>query len=468
MTVACNQLEDRVVNGQFHLRKYLGGSERSVVFLAERVGRPPEEVAIKFIPSNQPDAELRLARWEQATALSHPHLIRLFDTGLCQLDGTDLFYVVMEYAEEDLSQILPLRPLTPAEVRDMLKPALDALAYIHSKGFVHGRFKPSNIMARGERVKISSDTISRGSESRKGFRRLSVYDAPETVNGVASTAEDVWSLGVTLIEALTQRTPGWDKTPNGIPEVPTALAPPFFDIARHCLRRDPQRRWTVSDIRGQLHPTPAEGVSPELPMPPTLPSALKPSRLLRPAHPTKSFGKQWYFPAATVALALVVLLPGLRLLTHHSTTPDVPAVGRNLHEVEMGALHKQLTGEEPKGNVTPYSEDLSDAAVVPPTAPANDGVRHEVLPAVPESAKDTIQGTVRVSVRVSVDPSGDVTDAEIDSPGPSRYFARLALEAARQWKFGPLKDNGRGEAWILRFEFMRTDTNVFSQRIEGR
>lgn len=89
-------------------------------------------------------------------------------------------------------------------------------------------------------------------------------------------------------------------------------------------------------------------------------------------------------------------------------------------------------------------------------------VADQVIPEVPESARNTIHGTVRVGVRVSVDSSGNVTEAELDSPGPSKYFARLALEAAQQWKFEPPKMEGREvlSDWLLRFQFTGQGTKV--------
>ena len=44
----------------------------------------------------------------------------------------DLLYVVMEHAEENLSEILPQRALTPSEARDMLGLVLDALSNLHA------------------------------------------------------------------------------------------------------------------------------------------------------------------------------------------------------------------------------------------------------------------------------------------------------------------------------------------------
>jgi len=45
-------------------------------------------------------------------------------------------------------------------------------------------------------------------------------------------------------------------------------------------------------------------------------------------------------------------------------------------------------------------------------------VLEEILPEVSEKARATIQGVVRVSVRVHVDPTGNVSEASLDSAGP--------------------------------------------------
>ena len=79
-----------------------------------------------------------------------------------------------------------------------------------------------------------------------------------------------------------------------------------------------------------------------------------------------------------------------------------------------------------------------------------------------EKARATIHGKVRVSVKVDVDLSGGVSEAEFDSPGPSKFFADLALQAARKWAFTPPEVNGKSVAseWRLRFEFTPKDTKV--------
>jgi len=45
----------------------------------------------------------------------------------------------------------------------------------------------------------------------------------------------------------------------------------------------------------------------------------------------------------------------------------------------------------------------------------------------------------------------------LTNPGPSKYFARLALQAAQQWKFTPPRENGQAvpSQWTILFEFTK-------------
>ena len=52
-----------VINGEYPLHRYLGGSDQSAVFLTEIPGREPAEAAIKLVPAHPTFAELLLARW---------------------------------------------------------------------------------------------------------------------------------------------------------------------------------------------------------------------------------------------------------------------------------------------------------------------------------------------------------------------------------------------------------------------
>ena len=50
-------------------------------------------------------------------------------------------------------------------------------------------------------------------------------------------------------------------------------------------------------------------------------------------------------------------------------------------------------------------------------------------------------------------------DETLENPGPSKYFARLATDAARKWRFAPA-DNQDSREWLLRFEFTHDGTTA--------
>ncbi len=278
--------EGRVVDGKFPLRQLVGGSDHSAVFLTERPGHGSQKFALKLIPADAGDADRQLVRWRAAAQLSHPHLIPIYETGRC---GLTLLYLVTEYAEEDLSQILPQRALIPGEVTDMLPPLLDALSFLHGRGFVHGRIKPSNILAVGDQLKLSADQITSVSDPNATRRRRDVYDAPETAAGIVSPAGDLWSVGATLVAALTQNVPLVAEESQGDQVLTANIPEPFRGIARECLHLDPKRRCSIADIMRRLHPA-ARSV-------PAEPEAVV---------PVQRSGKRGPMAAAALVVALLV------------------------------------------------------------------------------------------------------------------------------------------------------------------
>ena len=453
------RLEGEVVDEKFRLERQIGGGEHHGAFLTECGEENPRKAAIKLIPAGLAEPQ-QLSRWRLAAELSHPHLIRLLQMGRCRVGETEMLYVLTEYAEEDLARVLVERALTPAETREMLGPVLDALAYLHGKGFVHGHIKPANIMAVDEQLKISSDGIWRMAESTRPLGRSGVYDPPEAVGGRVSPTGDVWSLGMTLVEVLTQRVPTWDRKGQGEPVLPPSLPAEFVDVASHCLRRDPQLRWTVADVASRLRrgsPAQAEKAATKYEAPPI----------------------NWSYVIGAAALILAAVLVGphvLRKPASKSNTPfaiaEQPTVQPNQSQKnaeKKPALKETSHPAQPTGNVAPpASLGNSEAEThVHPVASAKGAVVRQVLPDVPQEASDTIRGIVRVGVRVQVDAAGGVTDASLDSPGPSKYFAGKALDASRGWKFAPPQVAGQAapSEWVLHYEFEQTGTTVHPAQV---
>src|SRR3984957_7178496 len=279
----------RVIDGRFPLLQRLGGTEWSSAHLTELDDGRAQRAAIKIFSFKSVDERATVARWDVARTLSHPHLMPLFHAGRCAVDGEDLLYVVTEYADETLSQILPDRPLSPREAREMLGPVLGALSYLHNRCLTHGHLRPTNVMVVGDEVKLSPDFGWRS-------RTRSIYDAPETGTLYVAPAADIWSLGILLVEALTQQPPAWDRSHGSVPEIPPDIPEPFFTICRECLRTDPAQRCTLAGIKARLNSSHADE--------PAVEAAVEPSVAIvhRPAKPS------YKFRAKIIAGAVVLLL----------------------------------------------------------------------------------------------------------------------------------------------------------------
>jgi len=432
--------EGRDVDGEFPLRQYLGGSDRSAVFLTERGGRETQRAAIKLVPAKAEDPEVQLSWWALAAKLSHPHLLRLFQWGRCRLDDAELLYVVTEFAEENLSQILPERPLTPAEARQMLNPVLDVLGYLHGKGFVHGRLKPTNIMAVKDQLKVSSDGLCGVGEANVSLT-ASLYTAPEIAAGAGITpSSDVWSLGATLLEALTQHPPV--ILGENDPVISDTLPAPFLEIARHCLRRTPQLRWTVAQIQEQMQPG-------------------APARLVA-ATASADQGRWRYWAAGAAGLVLLAMFAGPKVLNRRQDVQPNPSTASEPAAAQSSPASGPDSGTQRQA-ASPAKSQKSEGEQ---RGAANNGVPGEValqiMPDISHNARATIQGKIKVSIKVRADATGNVTGTRFVSRGPSRYFASKAQQAAQKWKFEPPQVNGHAapSEWLLQFEFARSGTTV--------
>jgi hypothetical protein len=418
--------ESQVINGIFPLRRFLGRSNHSVVFLTECRAQNLAHAAIKIIPADPARAESQLSRWQLAASLSHPHLIRLLEAGRCKLGGHPFLFVVTEYAEQNLAQILPHRALTVEEVREMLTPALDALAFLHRQNLVQGQLKPPNFLVVNDQLKLASDTIRAAGDTA----------------GI-DLADDMGVLGATIVEALTQTRPA-PGSPAGAPSLPATLSPGLADAVQRCLSPEPGNRPTVSELRGRIDPQPQAAAplrpAPQVPTPgvPTPPVSVQPVPAAPPAAthtpvPRRAPPPRWLVPVAAVGLVLLAVWGSSRLLRSHADSVRPNA----------NAIASQQTSAPPAAQSSVASQTATSPVV------------HEEIPAVSHGARDSIHGQIKVAVRVTVDRAGNVVAENLEVHGSSKYFARLAGDAARKWKFVPV-DNPSPREWLVQFEFSRS------------
>ncbi len=520
--------EGQPIEGKFVLGQCLASTDFNAVFLTQLPDSPGQKAVLKLVAAGSPAAEAQLGLWKRVAHLTHPNLLTIFDAGRCRLEDLTFIYAVMEYAEENLGEILPQRSLTAEEVRDVLDPALDVLVYLHGKGLVHGHLNPSNILATHDRLKLSSDSIFPVGDRRQLLRARDIYDAPEMQSAPVSPKEDVWSLGVTLVEALTQHPPVFSSEPSVDPTVPRELPDLFLVIAKHALRRDPNQRWSVAEIAARLNPAPlaaaamasSSAIAPAAQPPstadvsplsvplssePAVPMAKMPAAaaqipVSREPPPMKRGNLSLFdyllpvLLGAAVFAGLIYAIP--RIFSFHSqpsstsasVTNERPAAAKPVESRElqpapahMASAPEKIASSEAPNKMKRPVEDSSpvpapavvraDPAPAPRARTAGEvvgrgEVLNEVLPKPPQKALSTIHGTFHVIVKAQVDAAGNVVNTELNSPGPSKYFAGLAEKAARQWQFSGAEAAGHGipSVWLIRFEFSSGGVHATAQQ----
>jgi TonB family protein len=237
------------------------------------------------------------------------------------------------------------------------------------------------------------------------------------------------------------------------PVVPKSVPAPYGQIARECLRMNPAERCSMTRIKDLMR------------------QEVPPPKVIAPKEPKRKTS----FMPVLVALALVVIfiVAKFRHTSQNQSTPPAPVATTEQQPTEQKPATKQPASSAADQKPTAYSSrsgGIARSAVKNPakpvavveTSPSTQGIVKQVLPQVPFSARQTIHGKVRVKVQVSVGTNGDVSSANLVVPGPSRYFARLALESSQQWKFQPAGVDGQPAPahWLLEYRFGRSSTEV--------
>ncbi|HXS95808.1 MAG TPA: protein kinase [Candidatus Limnocylindrales bacterium] len=309
--------------GPYEIVSLLGAGGMGEVYRA-RDARLQRFVALKVLPPEVSGDPLRRRRFEQearaASALNHPGIISVFDTG--EQDGA--VYIVSELVEgESLRDTLKRGGLPQNRVAELASQVAGALAVAHAAGIVHRDLKPENIMVtRDGRAKVLDFGLAKQIErtasapdetailtrtSPGAVLGTAAYMSPEQVRGEAVDARsDIFSLGTVILECLLGRAP-FDhptaaETMTAIlredpPEPPEAVSPVLRQIVAHCLEKDPDHRFhSARDLAFALR---------------TAGQSSKPSGAL-PAVAAPRRNARWAWPAIAAVLAATLAVLAIR------------------------------------------------------------------------------------------------------------------------------------------------------------
>jgi len=202
--------------GPYRLAARIGAGGMGVVYRAEREdGAFRQEVAVKIMRRGL-DAERMVAGFlherQILAGLNHPHIARLYDGGATE-EG--LPYLVMELvAGEPIREYCRRRRLNIRQRLGLLRKVCEAVHYAHRNLVVHRDIKPGNILVDHDgEPKLLDFGIARLLQPRRDDEPTSAfglaamtpeYASPEQIRGeLATTASDIYSLGVLAFELLT-------------------------------------------------------------------------------------------------------------------------------------------------------------------------------------------------------------------------------------------------------------------------
>jgi Protein kinase domain len=253
-------LEPGTQVGRYEIQRRLGRGGMGTVYVAHDpvLGRM---VAIKMFAGDldMPDAGERFAREARAAAaLSHPHIVTVFDFG----EFASQPYIVMEYVPGETMANL-IRRKTPITIADKLRWMEELCAgagYAHQMSLVHRDIKPANLMIdRSGRVKVLDFGIARmlGIASNTAVMiGTPGYMAPEQITGEpVDHRSDLFSIGVVFYELLAYAEPFPGDTlpmithrivheePTPLEQLAPDLSPDIIAIVRQAMRKRSAERF---------------------------------------------------------------------------------------------------------------------------------------------------------------------------------------------------------------------------------
>ena len=249
----------------------------------EQLGTP---VAIKLLRHEALEEPAMVERFlreaRSAARLRGEHVCRVTDFGTTE-GGVP--FMVMEYLEGlDLaSRVDDSGVLDATQVATYILQACIGIAEAHALGIIHRDLKPGNLFltraADGRELiklldfgiaKVTS-TIDPSLTATQKAMGSPAYMSPEQLrsNMTIDPRSDVWSIGVTMFELLTEKRPFEGDTPYELAltishhqpaTLPDTVPPEMSRIVMRCLEKDREKRYKdVAELAAALAPLAPQG-----------------------------------------------------------------------------------------------------------------------------------------------------------------------------------------------------------------
>jgi hypothetical protein len=198
---------------RYTLIRRLGAGGMAEIWLADDQ-HADARIALKFLAGDAAGdprkKDLLQREWRIGSRLMHPNIIRVFEFH----DDPDGAYFGLQYVGES-----DVGVLAGAAPRDSMRPVglvADALRYAHGKGLVHRDIKASNILldSRGIPYLVDFGVAAQAGSAEQSDSGSAVAMSPQQRAGkAASSADDIFALGVLVHELLTGKPPGNGELP---------------------------------------------------------------------------------------------------------------------------------------------------------------------------------------------------------------------------------------------------------------
>jgi serine/threonine-protein kinase len=251
--------------GRYIIEKLLGYGAHSVVFLAKDK-ETGKHVAIKLVstPELESFSKAFVETAGKIKKIDSPNILKIHDFG--QYAGR--FYIILEFAENgDLAKLLKQRKFSEEEAVKLALDLIKGLKEFEKNGIVHFDIKPENIMISGNEYKLGDFGIATQRATatipiKMEIWSTAAYLPPEYLNDSSdvSIKSDIYSLGITLYQAITGDNPFQSEKPTVAMFKQVNLVPPtletydsrltkyFSDSVAAMMDKNPDSRPTLDEI----------------------------------------------------------------------------------------------------------------------------------------------------------------------------------------------------------------------------